>query len=104
MKYFLLFFFLAIFFSSCDCNHEGNGYVFDKATQTPIANARVEIMAAVAGKDTLSPAVFTDSKGYFSYKHNSCKDMVTIRKENYIGHSLKDMKGDTIYLEYLKGN
>lgn len=104
MKYLLLFSFLTISFLSCNCTHEGNGYVYDKITQTPIANARVEIMSGVPGKDTLSPAVFTDSDGYFSYKHNSCKDMVTFRKANYIGHTTKDMEGDTIYLEYLEGN
>ena len=104
MKHFFLFSFLIVLFYSCNCHHEGNGYVYDKTTQTPIANARVEIMSGVPGKDTLSPAVFTDHNGYFSYKHDYCKDMVTIRKENYIGHSIKDMKGDTIYLEYLEGN
>ena len=104
MKYFLLFTFLVISFFSCNCNHEGNGYVYDKITQTPIVNARVDIIAVVPGKDTISPAVFTNSDGYFSYKHSSCKDMVTIYKKNYIAHTLKDMKGDTIYLEYLEGN
>jgi hypothetical protein len=104
MKYLLLFSFLTIFFLSCNCHHEGNGYVYDKTTKIPIANARVDIIAVVPGKDTISPAVFTNSDGYFSYKHNSCKDMVTIYKKNYIGHSMKDMNGDTIYLEYLEGN
>jgi hypothetical protein len=104
MKYLLLVSFLVLFLLSCNCQHEGNGYVYDKKTKIPIANARVEIMAAVSGKDTLSPAVFTDSSGFFSYKHNSCKDMVTIYKENYIGYSTSDMNGDTIYLEYLEGN
>jgi hypothetical protein len=104
MKYLLLFSFLAIFLLSCNCHHEGNGYVYDKTTKIPIANARVDIIAVVPGKDTISPAVFTNSVGYFSYKHNSCKDMVTIYKKNYIGHTLKDMNGDTIYLEYLEGN
>lgn len=100
----ILFSFLAIVLYSCNCHHEGNGYVYDDRTRTPIENARIEIMAAVPGKDTLFPAVYTDSRGFFQYKHNSCNDMVTIYKKNYIGHSLKDMQGDTIYLEYLEGN
>ncbi len=104
MKCFFLFSFFIVFFSSCNCNHEGNGFVYDKIKQTPIENARVDIISVVPGKDTMSPAVFTDSKGYFSYKHNSCKDLVTIYKANYIGHTTKDMDGDTIYLEYLEGN
>jgi hypothetical protein len=104
MKYLFLFSFLTLFLYSCNCNHEGYGYVYDKNTKIPIANARVEILSGVPGKDTISPAVFTDDTGYFKYKHSSCKDMVTIYKKNYIGHSLKDMAGDTIYLEYLEGN
>ena len=104
MNQLLLFSFLMLFLVSCNCQHEGEGYVYDERTHTPITNARIEIMAAVPGKDTLSPAVYTDNRGYFKYKLNSCKDMVTIYKENFIGHSVKDMHGDTIYLEYLEGN
>ena len=104
MKYLLLFSFLTISLYSCNCNHEGNGYVYDKITKTPIVNARIDIISVVPGKDTMSPAVITDNHGYFKYKHNSCKDMVTIYKKNYIGYTTKDMDGDTIYLEYLEGN
>jgi hypothetical protein len=104
MKYLALTIIFLCILSACNCHYEGNGYVLDKETGEPIANARIEVMSGVPGKDTLAPRVYTDSNGYFSYSHDHCKDMITIYKKDYVAFSRSAPDGDTIYLEVLIGN
>lgn len=95
MKYGILFFITIVVLFSCNCHHEGSGYVLDKNTGKPIVNARIEVHTGVPGKDTLSPAVFTDSNGYYSYSHDFCKDLISIQKENYTTFTVSKPNGDT---------
>lgn len=104
MKFLLLFAFVSLVLISCNCHHEGNGYVVDKATGIPIINARIEVASNVPGKDTLSPPVYTDSNGYYEYSHDFCKYDVSIIKKDYRSYTLSDSKDDTVRLEVLTGN
>ncbi len=95
---------ISLLIVSCDCHHEGSGYVIDKKTGKPIVHARIEVDSGVYGKDTLSPPVFTDHNGYYKYSHDFCKDLISIYKKDYIAYTISNPKGDTICLESLIGN
>ncbi len=104
MKFLLLCIPICLFLVSCNCHHEGSGYVLDKATGKSIAHARIEVHTGVPGKDTLSPAVYTDSNGFYEYSHDFCKDLISIYKKDYIAFTTSCPQGDTSCLEVLLGN
>lgn len=104
MKFLYICSILFLFLFSCNCHHEGNGYVYDRVTGKPIENARIEVHSGVPGKDTLSPAVYTDRNGYYEYSHDFCKELISIYKKDYISFTHSSPQGDTSYLDVLLGN
>jgi len=104
-----LFFFLIVLglmgLSSCEKTISGNGYVYDKVSQQPIAGATISVYLEHPSPDTFQMETETDNNGaYYAFSNpysctGSCPDLVVrIVADGYQLEYVRNPNGDTTFL------
>lgn len=99
-----------IFFMSCECFNEHNGYVFDEETNEPIYRATVSSYEVnKRGAEVHNNDAYTDSSGFYSAGYGNVGSVgkcprirVYIVKDGYRKYKIENRPLDvidTIYLE-----